>query len=133
MTFSPLEEKEALARPFEPKRSAEIRLKDEPEVLIGVVGEFKNSVKNEFTLANYLAGFEIDLDLVLEKRSKKKVLRFGVKKSEDLTVTTTKTYAETLEEVKMKFPEAKISPLSIYQAEGQDTKNISFRIESISK
>lgn len=130
VTFSPLEEKEALARPFEPKRSAEIRLKDEPEVLIGVVGEFKNSVKNEFKLANYLAGFEIDLDLVLEKRSKKKVLRFGVKKSEDLTVTTTKTYAETLEEVKMKFPEAKISPLSVYQAEGHEAKNISFRIES---
>ena len=87
-------------------------------------------MKNEFKLANYLAGFEIDLDLVLEKRSRKKELKFGIKKSEDLTVTTTKSYAETLGEVERKFPGAKISPLSIYQAEGQEGKNISFRIES---
>ncbi len=128
--YLPLKDESAGAKPFEPKRSAEIRLKDNPEVLVGIVGEFKNSVKNEFKLANYLAGFEIDLDLVLEKRSRKKELKFGIKKSEDLTVTTTKSYAETLGEVERKFPGAKISPLSIYQAEGQEGKNISFRIES---
>ncbi|MBQ3474409.1 phenylalanine--tRNA ligase subunit beta [Candidatus Saccharibacteria bacterium] len=128
--FLPLNNNEALAKPFEPKRAAEIRLKDEPKVLVGVVGEFKNSVRNEFKLAPYLAGFEIDLDLLLEKRSRKKELKFGIKKSEDLTVTTTKTYAETLTEVEKKYPEAKISPLSVYQPEGQEAKNISFRIES---
>lgn len=130
VTFLPLKNNEAIAKPFEPKRAAEIRLKDEPEILIGIVGEFKNSVKNEFKLAKYLAGFEIDLDLVLEKRSWKKELKFGTKKSEDLTVTTTKTYAETLAEVEKQYPDARISPLSVYQAEGQDSKNISFRIES---
>ncbi len=66
---------------------------------------------------------------MLEKRSWKKELKFGTKKSEDLTVTTTKTYAETLTEVEKQYPGAKISPLSVYQAEGQDSKNISFRIE----
>ncbi len=128
--YLPLENKNAVSMPFEAKRAAEIRLKDEPETIIGVVGEFKNSIRNEFKLANYLAGFEIDLDLLLDKSSRKKELKFGVKKTEDLTVTTSKTYGETLSEVEKKYLGAKISPLSIYQADGQETKNISFRIES---
>lgn len=128
--YSPLKIDVSITKPFEAKRSAEIRLEDEPEVLLGVVGEFKNSVRNDFKLANYLAGFEIDLNLLFEKRSKKKALRFSAKKTEDLTVTTTKTYAETLKEVEKKFPGARISPLSVYQPEGQEAKNISFRIES---
>ncbi|MBO7131651.1 phenylalanine--tRNA ligase subunit beta [Candidatus Saccharibacteria bacterium] len=133
VTFSPLKNNEVISKPFETKRAAEIRLRDDPEVLVGVVGEFKNSVRNDFKLAKYLAGFEINLDIVLEKYGKTKILRFGKRKYEDLTVTTSKTYDETLAEVEEKYPDAIIHPLSIYQAEGQDTKNISFRIESISK
>ena len=129
--YLPLKNGSAIAKPFEPCRTAEIRLKDEPDLLIGVVGEFKNSVRNSFKLANYLAGFEIDLDLVLEKCSHIKKVKFGKKKTEDLTVTTAKTYAEVLAEVRKEYPEAIIHPLSIYQADGQETKNISFRIERL--
>ena len=128
--YLPLKTKEALARPFEEKRAAEIRLNDEEKSLIGVVGEFKNSVRNEFKLAEYLAGFEVDLDLALQKMSKGRKLRFNKSKVEDLTVTTSKTYAETLKEVKEEYPDAEIEPLSIYQADGQEAKNISFRITS---
>ena len=123
--YVPIKSKTADTKPFEPKRSAEILVNGE---YVGVVGEFKNSVRHEFKLADYLAGFEIDLDLVLEYRSNKKEIKIGAKKTEDLTVATTKSYAETLKEVQEKYPEAEISPLSIYQAEGEEKKNISFRI-----
>lgn len=116
---------EALA--YEPKRSAVITTKDGQ--YLGVVGEFKNSVRNEFKLAPYLAGFEIvDLGQILQLAKSKKTLEFGMRKSEDLTVTTDKSYSEALAEVSEKYPDATIQPLSVYQAPGQKTRNISFRI-----
>ena len=124
--FVPMKSKEAECRPFEKKRSAEIVVDGK---YIGVVGEFKNSVRNEFKLAPYLAGFEMNLGELLEKSGAKKKLEFSNKKHEDLTVTTDKTYAEALKEVKKKYPEAEIRPGTIYQAEGQKTRNITFHIE----
>ncbi len=124
--FLPIKGGEAETRPFEKKRSAEILVDGE---YIGVVGEFRNSVRNEFKLAPYLAGFEIDLDLVIEKMSHKKQIDFAKKTYEDLTVTTEKSYAETLKEVEEKYPNVKITPGTIYQAEGQKSKNMTFHIE----
>ena len=124
--FVPMKSKEAECRPFEKKRAAEIVADGE---YIGVVGEFKNSVRNEFKLAPYLAGFEMSLDKLLEKSGTKKKIEFDNKKHEDLTVTTDKTYAEALKEVQKKYPEAIIKPGVIYQAEGQKTRNITFHIE----
>ena len=113
-------------KPFEKKRSAEIIAQGE---YIGIVGEFKNSVKADFKLAPYVAGFEIDTDYLLEHAGYKKIVDFGNKKHEDLTITTDKTYAETLDKVKQDNPETKITPGVIYQAEGQKTRNITFHIE----
>ncbi len=116
------------AMPFEGVRTADIMVDDE---CIGVVGEFKNSVRNEFKLAPYLAGFEIvDLEGLLEKVNGVGKIKFGQVKTEDLTVTTEKTYAEVLCEVKAQYPDAEILPLSVYQAPGQKTRNISFRIRT---
>lgn len=123
--FLPLKSKTAEAMPFEPKRAAEILVDGE---YVGVVGEFKNSVRADFKLAPYLAGFEIDLEKVAEKASSKKQIKMRNRKYEDLTVTTDKTYAETLKEVQQQYPEAEIEPGAIYQAEGQKTRNITFRI-----
>ena len=126
--FIPHRCKSEAAMPFEPVRTADIMLGGE---CIGVVGEFKNSVRSEFKLAPYLAGFEItDLTRILQKMGVAKEIRLGFIKTEDLTVTTDKSYAEVLAEVEVKYPEAKISPLSVYQAPGQKTKNISFRIQT---
>ena len=125
--FVKFEGKEAEMKPFEPKRSAKI-VGVNGEYL-GVVGEFKNSVRNEFKLQPYLAGFElVDLDLVLDSEKKKRIINVAPKKTEDLTVTTDKTYAEVLKEVQEKYPEAEVLPLTIYQAPGQKTRNISVRI-----
>ena len=123
--YLPLKAKGAPALPFEPKRSAEIWVGD---VCIGVVGEFRNSVRNEFKLASYLAGFEIDLDSILGLASRKKEIKYGEVKVEDLTVTTDKCYDEVLAEVREKCPGAEITPGTIYQAPGQATRNITFHI-----
>ena len=126
-TFAPMRDDVAESKPFEQKRTAEILVDD---VCVGVVGELKNSVKNEFKLADYVAGFEINLNEILKfANAKRKKICFGKKKMEDLTVTTSKTYAEALAEVRAKYPDAKITPGVIYQAPGQKTKNITFHIE----
>lgn len=124
--FLPTRGKTAEGKPFETKRTADILVNGE---YLGVVGEFKNSVRNEFKLVPYLAGFEIDLDMIMNKMSRKKEIHFCEQRSEDLTVTTDKTYAEVLKEVEAKYPGALITPGTIYQAEGQDTKNMTFHIE----
>ena len=118
-------EKMAEQTPFEPKRSAEILVNGE---YLGVIGEFKNSVRHEFKLAPYLAGFEIDLDMLMAKKTHEKKLDFRKLKHEDITIETDKTYAEVLEEIKAKYPEAKITPGVIYQAEGQTTKKMTFHL-----
>ena len=125
--FLPMKHETAEGRPYEPKRSAEIWINGE---YLGVVGEFKNSVRHEFKLAEYLAGFEINLDQVLKHLSQKKQIKFGTKKKEDVTITTDKTYAEILKVLQLKYPEAKITPGTIYQAPGQNTKNMTFHIEN---
>ena len=123
--FMPLKSKSAECLAYEPKRSAEVLVNGE---YAGVVGEFKNSVRNDFKLAPYLAGFEIDLDMLLNNINRKKSIDFSDTKAEDLTITTNKSYSEALKEVQAKYPEAIIEPGSIYQAENQETKNISFHI-----
>ena len=126
-TFKPLKTKTAEALPFEPKRSAEVWVGDR---YLGVVGEFKTVVKRNFKLADYLAGFELDLLAILELESPKLVAKdFEIKDKQDLTITSTKTYAEVLAEVKEKYPEAEISPVGIYQPEGKEEKNITFHLE----
>ena len=124
--FLPIRVKTAESEPFEEKRSAEIMVGDE---YIGVVGEFKNSVKHEFKLAEFLAGFEINMDAVMELASHTKEIKLGAKKKEDVTVTTDRTYAEILKELQNKYQEAIITPGVIFQAPGQHTKNMTFHIE----
>lgn len=121
----------AVSMPFEKKRAAEIIVDGER---IGVVGEFKNSVRRNFKLAEYLAGFELDFDMVLEKSCAKKVdSNFETPEKLDETISTTESYAETLAKVRAKYPEAKITPVAIYQAEGAENKNITFHIEIAKK
>ena len=123
--YVPLKDNLADALPFEPKRSAEVLVAGER---IGVLGEFKNSIKNEFKLAQYLAGFEIDLEIVLKLASRKKNITTCEYTSQDLTVTTKDSYAETLKRVRIDYPDSIITPGVIYQADGQKDRNITFHI-----
>ena len=123
--YLPLKNKAPETKPFEPKRAAEIIVDGE---YIGVVGEFRNSVKHDFKLAPYLAGFELDMELLMAKRSHDVKVDMRAKKEEDVTITTDKSYADTLEMVRKDHPGAEILPGTIYQAEGQKDKNMTFRI-----
>ncbi len=126
--FLPLRSLAADALPFENKRAAEIWTLDDQYV--GVVGEFKNSVRRNFKLAEYLAGFELGVDLINQLAGIRAVKSdFEVKDQIDETVTTDKKYAEVLAEVSGKYPNAVITPVSIYQPEGASKKNITFHIE----
>ena len=62
-------------------------------------------------------------------RRKKNKIECHDTRKEDLTVETDKSYAETLAEVRAKYPEAVITPGPIFQAEGQKTRNMTFHIE----
>lgn len=125
--FLPLKIKTPMSLPFENKRAAEIWVSGK---CIGVVGEFKNSVRRNFKLAEYLAGFEMDMDLILELCAAKKIdTDFEIKEKLDETVTTKESYAKTLEKICAKYPGAKVTPVGIYQPEGADVKNITFHIE----
>ena len=123
--FVPFKGELAKGKPFEPKRSAEILVGG---VHVGIVGELKKSVKHEFKLADYVAGFEMNLDLILEQAPNLPVIKLGARKKEDVTITTDKTYAEVLRELQDKYPDATITPGVIYQAPGQHSKNITFHI-----
>lgn len=125
--FLPIRGEEAEKLPFEKKRAAEVWSGDN---YLGVMGEFKNSVKRNFKLADYLAGFEYDMSMILKLKSMKKInCNFEVSRKEDLTITTNKTYAEVLTEVTAKYPDAVITPVSIYQPDNSDMKNMTFHLE----
>lgn len=121
----------AVNKPFEPKRSAEIVTEDGE--VVGVVGEFKNSVRLNFKLAEYLAGFEFDLDKLLEKVNGKKEIYLGEIEKRDLTIKTTGTYAELIEKIERVLVKnnvvAEITPISIYQPIGVKEKSISVHLD----
>ena len=130
--YVPLKQNTPEARPYEPKRSAEIRLASDESVVLGIIGEFKNSVRHNFKLAEFLAGFEIDLDEVLQyKNDTKKITIQTEKDTRDLTITTTKTYGEIVAKVEKSLAEAeitaKITPISIYQPD--ENKHISLHLQ----
>ena len=125
--YRPLEQDGAMEVPFEKLRAAEIWVKGH---YLGVVGEFKNSVKRNFKLAEYLAGFELNMELIVVFREPtRKVGQFVLKDKQDVTISTKESYAKTLEKVRAKYPEAVITPVGIYQADGTDEKNITFHLE----
>lgn len=125
--FASLDGSDAMSVPFEPKRAAAIMVNGEQ---IGVVGEFKNSIRRSFKLAEYLAGFEMDVEKLLELSGEKRVSgNFEIRDKQDITITTAKSYGETLAELQEKYLEAKITPVAIYQPDGDVNKNITFHLE----
>ncbi len=131
--YVPLKTKSAMSAPFEPVRTAEIRLKSNPDVMVGVVGEFKNSVRNDFKLSSYLAGFEVDLDLILEYGSKQREINYSAREKRDLTVVTNEQYGDVVSKIEKILNQegvvAKIEPVSVYQAENEEKKHITVRLE----
>ena len=119
---------------FEPKRAAKILLSG---TQIGCLGEVKNSVKTALKLKE-VSSLELDLESLLgQKSSDKRIKEFSrfPAASRDLTVKISeeKPFAlveNAILEVLKGQPSLifHLAATSIYQAEGADTKNLSFHL-----
>ena len=131
-----VQEKDSSNAYYEAKRSAKIMSGD---VVLGYLGEFKAGVLQGFKLPLGTAGFELDINKMLELagKAKQNVLRFSqfpsVGRDLTLTVDEKQSYAEVEKALRAVFEKRnyiyKLTPASIYQAEGQKTKNLSFHFE----
>jgi phenylalanyl-tRNA synthetase beta chain len=124
-----------LTAPFEPLHSA-IIVKDDQ--IWGVVGEFKAAVRKALKLPAYAAGFELHLNVVSILNSKYVPIPRFPKVEQDLTlsVPASQPYKEVYDfvadEVDKLKPEnvvASLSPVDIYQREGDSKqKQITLRL-----
>ncbi len=117
---------------YEEKRSASVYVGD---VLVGVIGEIKNSVAAKLKLPRGVAAFEISLDEVVKfATSKKNISSFSdfPSVSRDLTIKTDKTYAEIYGKIKDILEQTglvyTVEPTSIYRGENDAKNSISFHL-----
>ena len=119
---------------YEPKRSAAIK---SGEQVIGYIGEIQGSVLRGFKLPRGVAAFELDLAQVLKLATGVTGKDYRISNypsvSRDLTITVdgSAKYADIESQIRAALDGFiyKLQPLSIYQAEGQSSKNISFHLE----
>jgi phenylalanyl-tRNA synthetase beta chain len=129
-------------KPYDIERSAVVKIKGQAENL-GIIGEFKTSVRHGFKLPAYTAGFEIDLPALLRASSSatssyRQLSRFpSVTQDITLKIAQNLSFGDLETEVKNQLNKHlpghssyELNPTSIYQAKLTDkTKNISFRIK----
>lgn len=128
-----------LVQPYDLKRSALVSVKGGE--FLGIVGEFKPSVRSSLKLPSYTAGFEIDTEVVqkvLAQNSEYEALsRFPVVKQDiTLKVPADLPYSQLqgfiageLEIQGIKNTTPTLEPVDIYQSEEDaDHKNVTFRL-----
>lgn len=145
LTFHELNENDDLrdmVAPFEPKRSAIVKIGEQN---IGVVGEFKSSVRKVFKLPEYAAGFEINLDAAYAHASKmstnyaplsrypgtEKDICFRVARDlqfAQVIDAANEAMANSISEMSQKF-EWSFVPIDIYRPENSTTKNVTIRVK----
>ena len=137
--YLPLDTNEyAISAPFQQGRAAVVEVNGQ---MLGVVGEFRQLVRNKLKLPEHCAGFEIDIDLLREQLNptKYKPLSTFPSTHQDITLETSdKVNWSALNkslsaELAVQAAESNYSwsltPLDIYQTEGSDKKRFSFRVE----
>lgn len=123
--------------PFEHRRSALVTDVKSGE-FIGVVGEYKNSVKKAFKLPDYTAGFEVD-PTAIEKAAARNGFNYtplsrypSTERDICFQVDAAVNYRAVDEAISTALNdisvETRVSPIDIYQANGATTKNITVRI-----
>lgn len=125
--------------PFDHARSALVTIK-ETETFLGIVGEYKQSVKKVLKLPNCCAGFEIGIDHLIEAveeydhENYQPLSRYpSTEQDITLQVKSDLPFAEVsnllqseLEKSDFQF---ELTPLGVYQKDQKsETKNLSFRI-----
>ena len=129
-------EKDSSNAYYEPKRSAQIESNGE---VIGYIGEIKASVLKGFKLPLGTAVFELKTEKMLEYKHDTVKKNFRLSQfpfvSRDITISVAGAvaYADIESKLRDILNERgliyKIAPTSIYQAEGEDKKNLSFHLE----
>lgn len=126
--------------PFDHKRSAEVYDASTGE-RIGIIGEYKTSVKKALKLPNETGGFELETRAFYRAAESasltyKPLSRYpSTERDVCLQMNKDMQYAEVLRAVETGMEQSgidfEIAPYDIYQAENSDTKNITFRIKLI--
>lgn len=124
--------------PFELKRSAQVVIESTGEIL-GLVGEYKSSVKSAFRLPDYAAGFEIAPNALLRaldavSQAYKPLSRYpSTSRDISFRVAGDVTYGQVLELAEGGLSDsgvdAQIEPRDIYQADGDDKKTITISVK----
>ncbi len=140
--YEPLEEKSErpfpVTEPFEYRRSARVWDAKTRE-RIGVIGEFKNSVKKAFKLPEHTAGFEIGprallkLTTTLDPNYQPLSKYPGTERDICFQVAQSVSYQQIIDAAVGTLKDSalitSIEPVDIYQPEQGDTKNITIRIK----
>ncbi|MEI6850527.1 MAG: phenylalanine--tRNA ligase subunit beta [Candidatus Saccharibacteria bacterium] len=124
--------------PFEQKRSAKVIDKNSGN-LIGVVGEYKQSVIRSFKLSKYSAGFEIDtlafFDSVMKSGKIYKPISKYPSSDRDIcfNVRSEIAYSKVVDSLERGLGSCKldfdITPVDIYQSANEDVKNITIKVK----
>ena len=133
-------EKSPLSTEFESKRSAVIEIQNNgKKITLGVIGEFKKSVQKSLKLPEATAGFELDLNILLENfaGSNVKIKNFSkfqsVERDISINVDEKREFSEIFnifENISDKFENVEIEVLPIDIFKNSDrTKNISIRFK----
>jgi phenylalanyl-tRNA synthetase beta chain len=125
-----------LTQPFEPKRSARVRDAKTHE-RIGVIGEFKKSVQKAFKLSGNEAGFEISPVSLLKLTSAigpsyEPLSKYpSSERDVSFQVANSVTYQQVYQSAKSALADStlriSVTPISIYEPENGETKNITLR------
>jgi phenylalanyl-tRNA synthetase beta subunit len=127
---------EQLAAAYEPTRSAVLR--DSQNMIWGVVGEFKNSVKHSLKLPKRTAGFEVGPLLL----SQGEALRYTAlpkfpKVHQDISLKVASSLAyqdlfdciwEELQKIRPDNCQVWLGPKDVYQGKEKDMKHITLRL-----
>lgn len=132
--------KSPLSTEFESKRSAVIEIQNNgKKITLGVIGEFKKSVQKSLKLPEATAGFELDLNILLENLagSNVKIKNFSkfqsVERDISINVDEKREFSEIFnifENISDKFEniEIEVLPIDIFKNSDR-TKNISIRFK----
>lgn len=122
--------------PFEPKRSATV-LDKKTGRTIGVIGEYKSSVQKAFKLPSYTAGFELDVEALVDAAHLvahySPLSRYpSTERDVCFQVTTEVSYASIMAAAEGALGQTNliytVEPLDLYQPEEGATKNVTLRI-----
>lgn len=123
---------------FDHMRSALVTI-NEGEIFLGIVGEYKASVSKQLKLPEISAGFEIGLDALQKATDDNSDTSYHPlsrypSTHQDMTFKTVKTilFSQLDAEIRTQLKRInlwwELTPLGIFQPEGVDTKNTSFRL-----